>query len=406
MKKKHLAIPRHKESVLRGKLLYTGIIIFVYILGRCIPLYGVAIPENDWNSMGAEQFLLQTIAGGAQQSSIFALGISPYMIASILTQLVMACVGSVTKARISPKKVSRATVSVVLVVSFLQAFSKLGGLEFTVAGEWLPAAKAVAALELVAGSMVILWLGGRIAKYGLGGRMSLGLVNILEGITATLAGHSREELLRPLAVSLVVVVIIVIMENTEKRIPVLRISIHNIYADKNYLAIKLNPVGVMPVMFSTALFSLLKLLISLLRFLLPDAWQLAWLEGRMALSDPFGIAVYIFGIFLLCIVFSMVMISPKDMTEQFLKSGDCIVNLHAGRDTRRYLRGVVWRISLFSSIVMGTCMAVPLTLQLYGRFDSALVMLPSSVMMLTGLWCNLFREAVSIWHYDSSKPLL
>ncbi len=406
METRHPAVPRLKESVLRDKLLYTGIIIIVYTMGRCVPLCGIDLSEHTGRAMSAEQLLLQTIGGEAYRSSIFALGISPFMIASIMTQLVMACIGSASRARVSPKKVSRVMVTLALAVAVAQAYSRLGTLEFVAEGAWLPVVKAVAALEMITGAMVILWLAGRIARYGLGGRMVLGLVNILEGILAAVAGYSRRELLLPFAFSLIVAVIIVFMENAEKRIPVQRISIHNIYADKNYLAIKLNPVGVMPVMFSTALFTLVKILIFLFGFLLPDAPQLTWLEEHMALSDPFGIAAYILMVYLLCIAFSMALISPGDMTEQFLKSGDSIVNLHAGRDTRRYLRGVVWRVSLFSATVMGACVAVPLLLQLGGRFDSALVMLPSSVMMITGLWCNLFREAASFWRYDSCRPLL
>lgn len=125
----------------------------------------------------------------------------------------------------------------------------------------------------------------------------------------------------------------------------------------------------------------------------------------MVLTKPFGIAIYVLCEYLITIVFSLIMISPKDITEQFLKSGDSIINLHAGRDTRRYLRRTVWNISFFSATVMGVCVAVPLILQMEFNVDGTLAMLPVSIMLLASFWCNIFRELISIYKYDSCQPL-
>ena len=122
-------------------------------------------------------------------------------------------------------------------------------------------------------------------------------------------------------------------------------------------------------------------------------------------SYPFGIAMYVVCEYLITIVFSMIMISPKDITEQFLKSAHSIVNLHAGRDTRRYLRRTLWNISFFSATVMGVCVATPLVLQAKYNVDGTLAMLPVSIMLLSSFWCNIFRELFSIYKYDSCQPL-
>ncbi len=196
------------------------------------------------------------------------------------------------------------------------------------------------------------------------------------------------------------------MENTEKRIPVQRISIHNIYADKNYLAIKMNPIGVMPVMFSTACFMLPQFIVLLLALLFPEHSGILWWQQNMVLSRPLGAVVYILVLYALTIVFSMVFIGPGDLTEQFLKSGDSILNLHAGRDTKRYLSREVFRISFFSATVMGICLGAPLALQMRGGIDSTLVMLPSSFMMLSGIFCNLYQEFIVIRNFDAYRPFI
>jgi len=197
-----------------------------------------------------------------------------------------------------------------------------------------------------------------------------------------------------------------IMENTEKRIPLQRISIHNIYADKNYLAIKMNPIGVMPAMFSTAFFMLPQLIIAVLLWIFPNNIDLIWWQENMILSEPLGMIVYIVILYCLTIGFSIVFVNPKDVTEQYLKSGDSFENIHAGRDTRRYLAGTIGRISVLSATVMSICLGVPLYLQYRGNIDTSLVMLPSSIMMLTGIWCNLYREAESVKNLEAYKPFI
>lgn len=395
----------HKENVMKYKLAYTSLILFVYILGKCIPLYGIDMSVYSYEAVGVEEVLMQTISGDAYRSSIFALGIFPFMISGILVQVVFAVRNLFSKTRISPKTMNRASVTVTLVIAVMQAFTQIPELEFAVSPEKLFYTKIIVMMEMITGVMLIMWLSRRNGKYGVGGRMILGLVNIVERITATVMNHSIQSLTVPLLASIAVMMITLIMENAEMRIPVQRVSIHNVYADKNYMAIKLNPVGVMPVMFTTAVFMLPRLLVMFLGYLFPQNMDIAWWQANMTLTKAPGIAVYIACEYLLTIGLSMLMVSPKDISEQFLKSGDSIVNLHAGRDTRRYLRRVMWCISSVSAGVMGVCILVPLLLQLRGSIDSTLTMLPSSIMMMTSFWCTIYRELAAVRKYDSCRPL-
>lgn len=394
-----------KESIMKYKLIYTGLILFVYILGRCIPLYGVDVPAYSHRMVNAEELLMQSIGGDVYRYSVFAIGMSPFMISNILVQIIMACRDSLSQVRVSPGKVKRISAELTFAIAILQAFIRIPSLRFEETGNIPYITEVIVMAEMVTGVMLILWLSERNSQYGIGGRITLILVNILDGIMSTISGHNIRSLAVPLAVSAVVMVVVIIMENAEKRIPVQRISIHNIYADKNYMAVKLNPVGVMPAMLSTALFMLPQLLVSLLGYCFPNHLGIKWWQENLSLMKIPGIAVYIACLCLLTVVFSMVLINPKDITEQFLKSGDSLVNIHAGRDTKRYLRGVMWRISLFSATVMSVCVGIPLILQTKGNMDSTLMMLPSSIMMLTGLWCNIYREIRAIRNCDSYRAI-
>ena len=96
----------HKENVMKYKLAYTSLILFVYILGKCIPLYGIDMSVYSYEAVGVEEVLMQTISGDAYRSSIFALGIFPFMISGILVQVVFAVRNLFSKTR----KIGRAHV--------------------------------------------------------------------------------------------------------------------------------------------------------------------------------------------------------------------------------------------------------------------------------------------------------
>ena len=395
-----------KDSILKYKLLYTALVLFIYLLGKNLPLYGIELSAYANQTLDTATLLIQAISGDVYRRSVFALGISPYMMASILVQMVVAFRSADAKARISPKKKNYIMLELTLIFALFQAVLQVRNLSFAVTGQRLMLAQVVSVVEMIAGAMIILWLSEQNKKYGVGGQTALIFVNILEGIVAILTKGSMESLVIPLLISLIVIMLMVILENAEKRIPVQRISIHNIYADKNYLAIKLNPIGVMPVMFSTAFFMLPQLLVTGLAWLFPGQETIIWWQENLVLTKPLGVIVYIVILYALTIGFSRVFLNPTETTEQFLKSGDSLAGIHAGRDTKRYLSRNITRISLFSATALSLCLSVPMVMQLNGYMDNSLSALPTSIMMLTGIWSNLYREVLSIRDMDAYEPFI
>ncbi|MCI8613946.1 MAG: preprotein translocase subunit SecY [Lachnospiraceae bacterium] len=394
-----------KKYFIEYKLAYTAIIILVYILGRNIPLHSVDVSAYKAASGNAEIMLMQAIGGDVNQYSLFALGLAPLMISSLLMLIVMSCWKIRTKVKMSPKKMKDIQLILILIISVFQALIRVQELRFDVIGKLLFTARITAAMEMVTGVMLVMWLTERNKKYGLGGQVVLIYINIIDGIMKTVMRYNTETLL-PLCVSIVALFATLIMEGSELRIPMQRISIYNVYADKNYLAIKLNPVGVMPVMFSSAFFTLLKLIMSGLHWLFPESEAILRWQENLVLTNPVGIGTYIAILYFLTIGFAMIIISPGEIAEQLLKSGDSIMNLHAGRETRKYLTGKLCIISFFSATVMSVCLGIPMILQLTGDINGELVMFPVSVMMLTGLWYNLYQEFKTVKSYEAYRPFI
>lgn len=395
-----------KEHILLYKILYSLMVMFVYMIGRNIPLYGVEVEAYRDVDINAQSIIIQAVSGDMKNCSIFILGLWPYMLASMLIVLVVAIATLDKTRRISPKKVNIWTVTLMLIIGILQAYERVQNYIYKVDGTALIQAKTIAFVELIAGMLIVVYLGDRATKYGICGKTSVFLVNIVDGMMTMLVGQPFRKLWLIIVIGIIEIAVMLVLENTEKRIAVQRVSIHNIHADKDYIAYKMNPVGVTPMMFASAAFILPQSLFGLLNKLFPESGTIEWIYHRMNLTSVLGVWVYIAIIVILTIAFSFIMLTPGKTAEDLLKSGDSILGVYAGRETKRYLQGCVLSFSLISSVVIGICVGVPLFLQFGGYINSKLAMFPCSIMMFTGIWISFGREAEVYRNMDRYEPFI
>ena len=395
-----------KEHILLYKILYSLMIMLVYMIGRNIPLYGVDVEAYRDVDINAQSIIMQAVSGDMKNCSIFILGLWPYMLASMLIVLVVAIATLDKTRRISPKKVNIWTVTLMLIIGMLQAYERVQNYIYKVDGTALIQAKVIAFVELIAGMLIVVYLGDRATKYGICGKTSVFLVNIVDGMMTMLVGQPFRKLWLIIVIGIIEIAVMLVLENTEKRIAVQRVSIHNIHADKDYIAYKMNPVGVTPMMFASAAFILPQSVLGLLNKLFPENGTIEWIYHRMNLTSVLGVWVYIAIIVILTIAFSFIMLTPGKTAEDLLKSGDSILGVYAGRETKRYLQGCVLSFSLISSVVIGICVGVPLFLQFGGYINSKLAMFPCSIMMFTGIWISFGREAEVYRNMDRYEPFI
>ena len=333
--------------------------MLVYMVGRNIPLYGIDIDAYSNVNVDAQSILLQAISGDMKNCSIFIIGLWPYMLASMLAILIVAIMSLDNTRKLSPKKINIWTVTIMMIIAAVQAYHKTQTLMYRVSGDELIWNKIIVFIQLIAGMLIVVYMCDRATKYGIGGKVSVFMVNIVSGMMTMFTGKPLEKLALPVAIGVAEIAVMIVLETTEKRIAVQRVSINNIYADKNYIAYKLNPVGATPLMFASAAFLLPQFMCNGLHYLFPDNADIQWWMDNMRLTSPLGIVVY------------MVII--------------CLL--------KRYLIGTVLSFSVISSIIICICQGGPLFLQFGGYVDASLAMLPCSIMMTTGLWISLYREA-------------
>ena len=400
-------LKRKERSVVGEKLIYTIGIVLAYLVGRKLPLYGVDCSAYVAKSIDAQSIFQHAINGDLTQTSIFSLGFSPYICASMLRQFFFAGKKQKKKAKVSPRRANDAMLFCMMMIAVVQAVLRAQELTYLANGQPLLVNRGISIVEMITGMMILVWISDRNQKYGIGGRSALIFINVLDGLLATLSAvENTRELGLPLLISFVVLVIFLFMENTEKHIPLQRISIHNIHADKNYLAIKCNPVGIMPLMFATAAFMFPRFVCSILAMMFPTNETILWWNQNMTLTKFLGIGIYIVILFVLTILFAFVMVNPEELSEHLQKSGDSIRGIRAGKETRRYLRKNLIQFSLLSSLVMSFCVGLPMWLQVRGGLSPALSVLPSSVMIATGIWSGLYQEFAALKKFDSYKSFI
>ncbi len=392
---------KNKTHELRKRLLFTLLILAGYMVGRSLLLYNVDSSAYQFDELDSQNIIFSMISGDRHRYTFFALGIMPYITANLIMWVIMAIRGNEYRSRLSPQKIERFSLILMIIIAVAFALSRANELIFKQSNFNLETLKVIAVSEMTVGAVIIYKMATSNKEHGIGAQIPIILVNVLDNLISTLQKSTWDELYRPLILCLCMALVILVMENVIIRIPVQRVSIHNVYADKSYIAFKLDPIGVMPVMFATAFFMIPQLFIRLLLLFYQDNNTLLLIYEELNLTNIIGVIVYLGIIFALNVIFSFVMLSPGEMAEQLQRGGDSIVNVYAGKKTKKYLRKRVLQLSTFSSCVLCLMMGISLGLSLKGEISSQLALFPTTGMMLIGILCPLYREVKTYRRFDS-----
>lgn len=392
---------KRKTHELRGRLLFTIMILAVYMVGRSLLLYHIDPAAHELAELDSQNIMMSMISGDRYQYTLFALGIMPYITATLIIWIFMALKGAEFRARFSPQKTERATLLLMIIIAAAFALSRAGDLEFQPSDFDMNVLRGIAVFEMIVGAVIIYKMAFLNKERGIGGQSPIILVNILDNLFSTIRKFEWEELHKLLALCLLMAGAVLIMENVIVRIPVQRVSIHNTYADQSYIAFKLDPIGVMPVMFAVSFFMIPQLVVRFLLILNEDNETLKFLYEGLNLTKISGAAVYLGIMFALNILFSFIMLTPGELAEQLQKGGDSIVNVYAGKKTKRYLRKKLLLLSIFSGFILCFLMAIPLGMSLKGEISSELALFPATAMILIGILCPLYQEVKAYWKFDS-----
>lgn len=392
---------KNKIHELRRRLLLTVSILAIYMVGRSFLLYNVDLTAYQLEELNSHNIMISMISGDRYQYTIFALGIMPYITSTLIVWIFMAVRGAEFKTRFSPQKVERVTLILMIVIAAVSAVSRADSLMFNESAMNIQTLKIIAVLEMIAGAAIIYKMASANKEGGIGGQSPIILVNILDNLAVTIQKFTWEELYIPVILCLIMTVVVLTMESIIIRIPVQRVSIHNIYADKSYIALKLDPVGVMPIMFAISFFMIPQLIVQFFLLFYKENSTLQLVYGKLNLTTIPGVVIYLGIVFALNLIFSFIMLAPGDMAEQLQKSGDSIVGVYAGKKTKKYLRRKLLILTFFSGCVLCLLMGTSLCLSLWGQISPELALFPSTSTIFAGLLFPLYREVKAYRKFDS-----
>jgi preprotein translocase subunit SecY len=376
---------------LRRKLLFTLGIIAVYRIGGWIPIPGIEIEllrdAVGGGAAGGIVGIINVFAGGAlQQMAVFALGIMPYITASIIMQLLAVVIPKLEalqrEGEQGRKKITQYTRYVTVGLALLQSTTLITLARSGAAFETniMPRAGTgmiiVMVLTLTAGTSLIMWLGELITQRGVGNGMSLLIyVSIISQFPSELRIVQLENgpgwVVGVLGMGVLLTIAVVFMEMGQRRIPVQyarrQVGRRSYGGQATYIPLKVNQSGVIPVIFASSLMYLPGLITQV------SGWDAGaqWVEAN--LSDArswvfivvFAALTIFFAYFYTAIAFN-----PVEVADNMKRYGGFIPGIRPGRQTAEYLDRVLTRITLPGSLYLATVAVLPFILLAVGRIGA------------------------------------
>ncbi|MCQ4042644.1 preprotein translocase subunit SecY [Streptantibioticus rubrisoli] len=381
-----------KTPELRKKLLFTLGIIVLFRLGAHIPEPGVAyrnvnqcIKEAGGN--GGLFGLINLFSGGALlQLTIFALGIVPYITASIILQLLTVVIPRLEalkkEGQAGQTKITQYTRYLTLALAVMQgtgliATAQSGTLFRTcsVGNQIIPDTSifrtAVMVITMTAGTVVIMWLGELITERGIGNGMSiLMFTSIAAGFPGSLWAIKKSgkilggwgEFGIVIVIGIVIMCLVVFVEQAQRRIPVQyakrMIGRRSYGGTATYIPIKVNQAGVIPVIFASSLLYLPALIVQFAGN--STAGWSQWISTNLTKGDhPVYLSLYFLLIVFFAFFYVAISFNPEEVADNMKKYGGFIPSIRAGRPTAQYLSYVLNRITWPGALYLGLIALVP-----------------------------------------------
>jgi preprotein translocase subunit SecY len=375
---------------LRRKLLFTVFIIAMFRLGAALPIPGVSehnvsvCLNQASNSSGGLFQLVNLLSGGALlKLSVFALGIMPYITASIILQLLVKVIPRLETLRQEGQsgqaKITQYTRYLTIGLAILQstgivALARSGNL---ISGCTVPLIPnntvftiTTMVITMTAGTAVIMWLGELITDRGVGNGMSLMIftqvIAVIPGeMLAIYRTKSAFVFLLVVAVGVAIIAFVAFMEQAQRRIPVQyakRMVGRKMYGGSStYIPLKVNQAGVIPVIFASSMLYIPQLAAQLFGSSTnPQAW-VQWVDSHLVRGDS---PDYMLLFFLLIVFFTYFYVSitfdPVEVADNMKKYGGFIPGIRPGRPTAEYLGYVLTRLTAPGSVYLGIVALIPM----------------------------------------------
>ncbi|MBT2681164.1 preprotein translocase subunit SecY [Bacillus sp. ISL-35] len=403
---------------IRNKILFTLLMLIVFRLGTFIPVPNVNADilkaQDDMSVFG----VLNTFGGGALQNfSIFAMGIMPYITASIIIQLLqMDVVPKFTEwskqGEVGRRKLAQFTRYFTIVLGFIQAFGMSYGFNNMAGGLLIQNANIASylliATVLTAGTAFLMWLGEQITAKGVGNGISIiifagivaGIPTMVNQIYAQQFSDAGDALfLRIVTVLLILIAVIAIIvgvifiQQATRKIPIQyakRMSVGNnaVGGQNTHLPLKVNAAGVIPVIFAI---SFIVTPPTIAQFFGTNDVTL-WIQKTFDYTQPIGMIVYVALIVAFTYFYAFIQVNPEQVAENLKKQGGYVPGIRPGKNTQEYLTRVLYRLTLVGAIFLSVISVLPVFFIKFAGLPQSVQIGGTSLLIVVGVALETMKQ--------------
>ena len=401
---KQLFSPSNKD--LRKRIYFTLMCLGLFCLGTTITIpWASAL----YQELGFLEIFNLMSGGGLRSFSIFALGVSPYITASIITQLLQMDIIPYFKelkeeGYTGRQKINRITRYLGIIFAFIQGYiltivymkgmSSLDILKTTVV--------------MTAGTCFLLWLGDQVTTKGIGNGISLlimaGIIQSMPSMFVTafqslVTSGSYSTVVGSLLFALFVIVYILIIlgvvfiQLAERRVPIQYSNRTNSAygAQTSYLPIKLNAAGVMPVIFASTLITIPTTIVNLIGY----ENAINFVNNYIVYTSPTGFLLYVVLILFFGYFYTFMEMNPEEMSKNLNKNGGYIPGVRPGADTTDYISKVIGRLTIVGSIFLVIIAGLPIIFSKFSGLPSSVTIGGTGLLIVVGVAIETYKQLES-----------
>ncbi len=396
-----------KNKDIRKRVYFTLAVLTLFVIGTTIEVPGT---QEITKSLGFLE-LLDVMGGGALSNfSIFALGVTPYITASIVMQLLQMDIvpyfaDLAKQGHAGRQKINKITRYVGIVFAFIQGYA----MAYAFLGSGVGVAQRLeVAFIMTAGTAFLLWLGDQVSQKGIGNGVSLlimaGIVSSLPGMmitafkqlvdfstTNTLISGGATFLLF-LLICFLVIIAVIFVEGAARRISIQ-------YANKStanlgkqsYMPIKINSAGVIPVIFASSLLAVFSVIAQFSK----SEGVVKFINNYFDYTKPVGLIIYVVLIIFFSYFYTFVQMKPDQMAENLQKNGGYVPGIRPGKDTEDYFVKVLTRLTTVGAIFLAAIAAFPILVNMWTGLPRSVSIGGTSLLIVVGVTIETYKQLES-----------
>lgn len=413
-----------KVPELRNKILFTLGILVLYRFGAYLPVPGIPFQAfaDSFSQQGVSMVMLDLFTGGALSNfSVFALGIMPYITASIIMQLMQGVIPAVGRwakeGETGRRRITQVTRYLTLGLGLINAIgylflfkSEAYGVVFSTAVPEI-VTDVLVVFTLVVGTALIMWMGELITQHGVGNGMSLIIfVSIISSVPSAIFSsiNLNADMGMGIAVTVLILVVvllcipaIIFVERAQRRIPISyakRVQGRKVMGGQSsYLPIKINAAGVIPIIFASCLIYFPAQIAALFNVdwltMAANAISAGWVNWILT-----ALLIVFFAYFYTSIVFN-----PEDTAENLQRQGGYIPGIRPGQNTVQYIKDVLHRVTLPGAIFIAAIAVIPSILFYFTNNSLIQAFGGTSILIMIGValdTMNKIESQLKMYNYD------